>query len=57
MKNSVTPARRVHTRFQIAVASIFGSQGADALIITKLNPFHFIIMNALLIQSNKLLSV
>ena len=28
-------ARRVHTRFSIAVASIFGCQGADALIVTN----------------------
>jgi predicted dithiol-disulfide oxidoreductase (DUF899 family) len=31
----VSAARRVHTRFSIAVASIFGSQGADALIVTN----------------------
>ena len=31
----VSTARRVHTRFSIAVASIFGSQGADALIVTN----------------------
>ena len=31
----VSAARRVHTRFSIAVASIFGCQGADALIVTN----------------------
>ena len=31
----VAAARRVHTRSSLAVASIFGSHGADALIVTK----------------------
>ena len=39
----VSAARRVHTRFSIAVASIFGRQGADALIVTNLNPLLFLL--------------
>ena len=40
----VSAARRVHTRFSIAVASIFGRQGADVLIVTNLNPLLFLLL-------------
>ena len=33
----------VHMRFSIAVASIFGRQGAEALIVTNLNPLLFLL--------------